>query len=239
MIDFHTHVLPGIDDGSKNIEETEAMLRKLKEEGVDWFVATPHFYARHTSVMHFLEKRTDAAGKVKKLLESDNNLPRMLLGAEVYYFDGIGDAAQISELTVEGTNILLLEMPFAQWTREVLADVRKLIEKQKLQVVLVHIERFYRFQKDKSVWKEILNLPVVLQVNAPALAGSFMEKHTAVSMLKLGLPVILGSDCHNMTSRPPVLNPGREVIRKKAGEAFLEECDLKAHALLENIIGRI
>ena len=233
MVDFHTHILPSIDDGSRNMEETKAMLEALKDEGVDSFVATPHFYARHSSVHHFLEKRSSAAAETGKYLAEHPSLPGMRVGAEVYYFEGIGDAKQICELTVEGTKTLLLEMPFSQWTRNNLADVSGLIYRQDLKVVLVHIERFYRFQKDRTIWNEILKLPVVLQVNTTALSGSFMERRTALSMMKLGLPVILGSDCHNMNTRPPKLAAGRELIRKKIGEAALASCDRMAEKLLE------
>lgn len=82
---------------------------------------------------------------------AETNLDQKLhLAAEVYYFQGIGSAGMIPKLCVEGTQTLLLEMPFAQWDSAVYADVEKLVQRQKLKVVIAHIERYYEFQKKKK-----------------------------------------------------------------------------------------
>ena len=60
MIDWHSHILPGIDDGSRDVSESLALIEKLSEQGVDTVVATPHFYADDNSVDAFLEKRNKA-----------------------------------------------------------------------------------------------------------------------------------------------------------------------------------
>jgi protein-tyrosine phosphatase len=119
MIDFHTHILPGIDDGSRDIQMTEQMLEKEAASGVTIVYATPHFYAHRTGVSGFLAKRDASYRKVRELLETRDDLPSVKAGAEVYYFRGMGRAEHTPGLCVEGTDILLLEMPFEQWTEEV------------------------------------------------------------------------------------------------------------------------
>ena len=92
MIDFHSHVLPGIDDGSSCEEESLDMLRIAKSQGVITMLATPHFYAQNNSVGHFLKDREKSFNKLKACTEymKDDPYPAIKLGAEVCYFDGTG-----------------------------------------------------------------------------------------------------------------------------------------------------
>ena len=88
ITDFHTHILPEIDDGSSSVEESLEMLQLMTGQGIERVVCTPHFYANHTSLERFLEKREKA---YKKLVErmAEGNFPQLVLGAEVLYFRGI------------------------------------------------------------------------------------------------------------------------------------------------------
>ena len=110
MIDFHSHILPGIDDGSENVETSLQMIAALKEQGVDTICATSHFYATERTPQRFLFRREEAFEALKASLPAD--APKILLGAEVLYFPGIAHMEELPELCLEGTNLLLLEMPF-------------------------------------------------------------------------------------------------------------------------------
>ena len=175
MIDFHSHVLPGIDDGSDCVEESLEMLHTAKNQGVSTMLATPHFYAQDVSVDHFLEKRKKAYDTLKRCMD-DSDCPDIRLGAEVCYFRGIGRAREIEKLCIEGTRVIMVELPFRQWDEEVLRDVEELMEKQNVSVMLAHIERFYACQKRKKIWKEVLDLPVIFQVNAEFFDGRKKRK---------------------------------------------------------------
>ena len=130
LVDFHTHILPGIDDGSQDESMTRDMLFEEKRQGVVDIVATPHFYANQMSVDGFLENRSAALEKTEQIRrEADEPLPSIITGAEVYYFSGIGCAEEIPRLCIGDTRVLLLEMPFEQWTDDVLRDVKDLIRK--------------------------------------------------------------------------------------------------------------
>ena len=152
MIDFHTHILPGIDDGSRNVEMSVQMLHEEIKNSIDHVVFTPHFYADHDSIEHFLKRRGKSIGQLMVEIEKDEKLSRMKyeFGAEVYYFTGIGNAVDIRKLCISGTDILLLEMPFCQWTDAMYEDIGKLLHKQELTIVLAHIERYIDFQKKKD-----------------------------------------------------------------------------------------
>ena len=251
LIDFHTHILPGIDDGSRNVEMSLRMLAAQREQQVDEIVATPHFYAQKDSVEEFLLRRQRSYEKLKTKMAETNLDQKLHLAAEVYYFQGIGSAGMIPKLCVEGTQTLLLEMPFAQWNSAIYADVEKLVRHQKLKVVLAHIERYYEFQKKKEIWDAIMELPLYKQMNAGVFlnwkimelplykqmnAGVFLnwkKRHKAFQLAKEATTIILGSDCHNMDTRHPNLAEGRIVLAKKFGEAFLQKTDCLTREVLQ------
>ena len=171
MIDVHCHILPGIDDGSRNTEESRALISEEMNQGIDTIVFTPHFYAQRDSVGHFLEKRANSFSHLQSAVQFDKINLRTHLGAEVYYFGGIGKAEMVSELCVAGTDILLLEMPFCQWTKAICEDVGLLVKKREFTVILAHVERYFQFQKDMSVMEQVLALPLIVQLNAGSLLG--------------------------------------------------------------------
>ena len=110
LTDHHCHILPGIDDGSKNEDMSLEMIRQMHAQGVERIVATPHFYChREKSVERFLEKRQQAFSKVKSL---DIPIKDIRLGAEVAIEHGISEVSGIEKLAIEGTNYILLEFPY-------------------------------------------------------------------------------------------------------------------------------
>lgn len=228
-IDFHSHILPQIDDGSKNVETSLEMIRRSKASGVDVMIATPHFYADCDRVDSFLKKRAEAYGKIANYLSDDT--PKLMLGAEVAFFDGMGSAERISELTVEGTNILLLEMPFRTWTGNDILQVNRLISVKKLHIIIAHLERYLKIPGNMPFVNSLLELPVNVQINAESLTDR-KQSRALIKMFKQEKAHLLGSDCHGINHRPPNLMSGREVIEKKAGADCLRRIDETGCALL-------
>ena len=231
-IDFHTHILPGIDDGSRNVEMSLEMLAAQEKQGVEEIVATPHFYAQNDSVDDFLHRRHHSYEKLKTAMEERKIEIPLHLAAEVYYFQGIGGATMVPKLCIEGTNTILLEMPFAQWNKAVYADVEKLVRKQKLKVVIAHIERYYEFQKKKDIWDAVMDLPLYKQMNAGVFLN-WKRRRKAFQLAKEAGTIILGSDCHNTESRKPNLAEGRAVLVKKFGEGFVKDTDQLTREVLQ------
>lgn len=200
MIDIHSHVLPGIDDGSGSVEESVAMLRESARYGIRCVAATPHFYPAENSPEQFLERREAAADRLRAAWEP--GLPELLLGAEVQFFEGISRAEEIDALALGG-RLLLLEMPFCPWTDRMISEAVLLREQRGLEVVLAHIEQYLRWQP-RELWNELPGLRLLTQCNA----GFFLDWRTrrrARRMLAEGKIHLVGSDAHNMTSRPPRL----------------------------------
>lgn len=199
MIDFHTHILPCMDDGSQSISESVSMLRAEAKQGIEAVVLSPHFYAHENSPEEFLERRQRAWHQLQPYLWPE--LPNLFLGAEVQYFEGICAVEAVRSLRIEGTNYLLLEMPFSHWSDHVVEDVARLNDQSDTTVVLAHIERYSAMQP-KQTWNYLRKCGVLMQSNVSFFAN-WRTKHKAMSMLAKGEIHLLGSDCHNMTNRRP------------------------------------
>lgn len=231
-IDFHTHILPAVDDGSSSIEESVELLKMQKQRGVSTVVATPHFYPHRDKPERFLERRNKAFQKLQEEI-AGQQLPEVILGAEVYYFNGISQWEGLKDLTIGETNYLLLEMPGTQWTDRMLEDINGIYIKQGIIPIIAHIERYISFFNWRKILKKLAELQVVIQVN-----GSFFLEHGkfAFKMLKEGYIDIIASDCHNTTSRKPNLHLVRELIDRQLGEEYLNRITLTEQTILSKTI---
>lgn len=227
-IDFHTHLLPNLDDGSQSVEESKALLDALRLQGVDLAVATPHFYSNKAGLDDFLEKRDKSQEQLKETYPELQT--ELLLGAEVSFFRGMGKADRIAELCISGTNAMLIEMPFSQWGRGEIAELHQILSRG-ITPILAHIERYFPYQKELAAFNEIINLPVLLQVNAEALQQRKMRRFV-FKLISHGFPILLGTDCHNMRSRRPDMDAGRSLLAKKYGQSWLEQMDALGAQLL-------
>ena len=229
IIDLHSHVLPGIDDGSQSVEMSLAMLRREAEQGVTVVCATSHYYAKHSSIPAFCERRAEALERLAAVLT--DGLPRVLPAAEVAYFPRM-EEQDLTPLCIQGTRTLMLEMPFADWTSLQAEAVEALVLDCRYDVVLVHPERFCFSKSNKHKLEKLAELPIGLQVNAGSLLH-WGTRRLALDLLQMAQYPLLGSDCHNLTSRPPNLKEGQEIIRKKLGEDFLRQMDENAEAAVQ------
>lgn len=229
MIDIHTHILPGMDDGSGSLEESLAMAKESARQGVRLLAATPHFYATQEDPNSFLRRRE----KSLALLEStwQEGFPTLLVGAEVRYFDGISRVEKIAHLTLDHTRILLLEMPFTSWSGRMVDEVLELQRSRGLQVLLAHVERYLKDQ-DGQVWETFRQNGVWMQCNANFFLR-WQTKRKAQALFKKGEIQMLGSDTHNMTTRPPNLAMARDALVKSLGQAAWRDFERRSYALLK------
>ena len=232
MIDFHSHILPAVDDGSKSVDESLSMLRALKSQGVDTVIATSHFYATHRSPAEFLKRRNAAFNELKAVLTDD--CPRIILGAEVLYFPGISHMEQLESLCTEGTDLLLLEMPFTSWSQAMIAEVNEIARSRRVQLIMAHIERYY-FKQDVSVWDEFLSQGILMQSNADFFLP-FWEGRKALKLLREGRIHLLGTDCHNMKERRPRMDEAVRKIQRSLDEDTIQEIDALGHQLLKEVL---
>ena len=102
MVDFHSHFLPGIDDGADDVSMGAEMLRESYRQGVRVMCATPHFYADEDDPDTFLARRDDAFRRLREYLGDEKDIPEIVLGAEVLYFPGISVADEVRTLMLTG-----------------------------------------------------------------------------------------------------------------------------------------
>lgn len=218
VTDFHSHILPGIDDGSASLEESLAMLRLEAEQGIRRVVATPHFYPRHDDPEHFLEKRSRAEAALRAAMAEEPDLPELLVGAEVHFFPGMSHSDILPRLTISGTNCILVEMPMPPWTESMYRELEQIWQHWGITPVIAHVDRYIRPLHTFGIPKHLAQLPVLVQANA-----SFFQQSMAMQMLKKGQIHLLGSDCHNLTSRRPNLGSAVEKIRHRLGDRTIGE----------------
>lgn len=219
MIDWHSHILPGVDDGSHSIEESLKMLDMLMEQQVDTVLATPHFLANEESVDEFLARRDRAYEELRSHV-GERNI-RILPGAEVKYYAGISRMEDLDKLAIGDTRLLLLEMSMSKWTKFTVQELTELAGIRGLKIVMAHIERYLGYIDLKTI-HQLCENGLYMQVNA-SFFERFFSRSKACRLLDSGLIHFIGSDCHNLTSRPPRIFPAYECIGKKFGENFASQ----------------
>ena len=214
--DIHSHILPGMDDGAKDVETSLKMLTAAKQQGCAGIVATSHYY-RKESIGSFLERRDEAYGKLMAALTEADPFwkGRIVLGAEAAYYQGLFQDPDLEKLCFGRSRWFLLEMPFEPWTPALLRDVNGLIANG-YQVLIAHLER-YRAYAEQTMIDRLLEMDVMVQMDAEELLQGWSTRRKAEKMIISGSVDTLGSDCHNVTNRPP--NMGPAIARLKNGRA--------------------
>lgn len=232
MVDFHSHILPEVDDGSRSVEESLQMLRMMQEQGVRQVVATPHFYANHDNPERFLKRRTKALQKLREAIGTEQ-LPSVVPSAEVHYFDGISDCEVLDVLSIAGTNYILVEMPMRTWSDRMYRELQDIHQKRGLMPIVAHVDRYISPFQTNGIPERLMELPVLVQANAEFFTRRF-TRPMALRMLRSGKIHLLGSDCHNLTDRRPDLGDAVRIIRKRLGDATLEEIARQERTILRD-----
>lgn len=228
MIDWHSHILPGMDDGSRDVAESISLINMQVSQGVSTVIATPHFYANDETVDSFLDRRKRAVELLKAELPEGS--PEIRLGAEVRYYQGISRMAGLKAMRIKDSKLLLLEMPMTGWTEYMVRELTELSGISSIRIVLAHMERYLNLQK-QAVWDRIYDSGILMQVNA-SFFTTLSSKRKAISLLKKGRIHFVGSDCHNMTSRSPKIGKAFEVIQKKLGDDYIGQMNEYGYSML-------
>ena len=211
MTDLHTHILPGLDDGSRSIEESLELLWMEQDQGVDTVALTPHFYGWQENAQSFLKRRAQALNRLRAALPPE--APSLLPGAEVAWFPTLADYAHLERLCFGDSGYFLLELPFEPWPARLLDRLYSLTCTTGLIPVLAHVER-YSFQ-NRGQLEELLSMGLPMQMDADSLLDR-KSRRRCMRWLKQG-QWYLGSDCHSLDERPPVLKEAVWQIEKKLG----------------------
>ena len=233
ITDFHSHVLPAMDDGSANAQESISMLSVAKQQGISSMIATSHFYADREAPDSFFERRERAVAElIRGGYNPDTEHPALYLGAEVAFFVGMTRCGQLERFCIEGTRYLRIEMPFEKWSESVIAETLAVREALGLRPIIAHIERYIGYQKGNTLGR-LIEGGALIQSNAEF----FIEKKTrkkALKLLQQGGIHLLGSDAHNLESRAPRLGACIDRISAhKYGDEMLDEIEACSRHVLK------
>lgn len=219
MIDFHTHILPAVDDGASNVQESLQLISMLKSQGVTQIVSTSHYYPLQQSVADFLVKRNKAYDTIKSQVPEGIEIR---LASEVYFDEKVKDYWKMEDLAIEGTSFILIEFPHTlRWSKRLIPNLLSFIETTGLTPILVHIEKYHPIRIKPSLVRKFIDVGCIIQCNT----NSFLCKKTATlafKLLKRFQVHCLGTDTHNVTERPPRYQEAVELITKKAGIKYLD-----------------
>ena len=226
LVDFHTHILPHMDDGAADIRVSEEMLKSLKGQGVGTVVLTPHFYSDREPLSDFLKRRDAAVRELQPV--ADELGVRIVPACEMYFSDYIFNNEDLSPLCVGNGEYLLTEFSFSCGFSDVtFQKLEKLMASQNVTPILAHIERYPPLMNPRCLAR-CAELGCLAQINLGCFGRlGFLQRKTLLGGIQDGRVHLVGTDCHNLTSRPPEFLPGLRFIEKKAGPGAAE-------ALMEN-----
>lgn len=227
ITDFHTHILPRIDDGSSSVNESIKMLYKEAEQGVDRVILTPHFYPQSDDPENFLKRRdyalyqlSEAIKTVKKNNNLAKKLPEIIVGAEVFFYQGMSESTCLRDLCIGSSRYLLVEMPPEPWPESAYKEIEAIHRKQRIIPIIAHIDRYIKPFRTYHIPEKLADMHVLVQVNASALLTG-VKARQMIKLIKQDKIHLLGSDCHNITTRKPNMKEAVEKIMNTAGiEAF-------------------
>lgn len=184
--DFHTHILPGIDDGAKSVEVSLFLLESAKKVGISKIMATPHFYPHLTNAEPFIQERNFAYQKVLPLAKQVGI--ELECGAEILVYPGIEHMSSIEKLTTNGVFLLELPLSSSLITDEHLTTVKHLAKLNK--VVLAHPHRYH-----SETVEELIDYGVLLQLNVSDIC-SRRGREKALKWFEKDLVYAVGTDVH-------------------------------------------
>lgn len=231
IVDFHSHILPEIDDGSGSLTESIGMLKMEARQEIRHVIATPHFYARYDDPKQFLLNRRKAELRLREAMKRVDGLPEVTVGAEVHFFSGMSDSRVLPYLTIGQKRCILIEMPESPWSESMYRELENVSVKQGLIPIIAHVDRYIAPFRTYHIPERLEELPVLVQANANFFLRS-STRSMALKMLKKNQIQLLGSDCHNLTTRQPYLGDAVEVIRHRLGPDALKRIQYYQNEIL-------
>lgn len=222
LVEMHSHILPGIDDGAPDIETSLKMVAKLQVQGCKKIVLTPHYYSDTISLDDFLRKRDKAFNELLRALPPGS--PELIPSAEVYISHYLFNNADISKLCIGNSKYVLIEHNFSSSFSEGSYDrLMNLKCNYGVKPILAHIERYGALMESTSKLDSYINMGCLTQVNV----SSFVDAPRAVkkrlfNLLDTGRIHFLGTDCHNLDSRSPDFSKGVKAIMENSGKDAIE-----------------
>jgi protein-tyrosine phosphatase len=235
MVDIHSHILPGVDDGSKSMEQTIQMLQIAHKEGIDCIIATPHYKinCNNPDIEELKGKLLLVMDEAKKIDEKFD----VKLGNEIYYSNTIFEHLNEGKaLTLANTRYVLVEFSTTEAYQNIKQGLHQLLMNGYLPV-LAHVERYDCLYRNYQGIYKLIGLGAYMQMNISSLNGRLWSKRTKFcrKLIKYGLVHLLATDTHSDSERSPTTSKGIAVLRKQVKKAAVNRILLEnPEKLLQN-----
>ena len=233
-LDIHSHILPDVDDGAKDLKESLELLKLMKRDGISHVIATSHFYPELMNYEQYIEVTSEAFETLKTKF-NNKKLPRIYLGCEMLYYKGIGNCEILDKLCLNKSKYLLLELTDYNINEDLFEDLNLLLNEQKIIPIIAHIERYYRAKNFKKLLKFVLSNNIPVQINASSLLVFGMRRKVK-KIVTSNAFCVLATDAHSVDERPPVLKEAFNIIEKKMGAEYHQKLRDNASVLYKEII---
>lgn len=212
LVDIHTHVLPNIDDGARDLEESLKMLEVYSANNINTVITTPHFDFSIDNLEEFLKIREDSYNQVEALIKQNQLNVDLLLGVEIMYSPNL-DQYNLEKLTLNNTDYLLIELPVFSNPISLKHTLSKIISQGYI-IILAHVERYSYLINNGKLMQELINMGVLFQVNT-SFAISDSKRNLFNAMNKYNLIHFIASDAHDCDRRIPNLHSTLEAIENR------------------------
>lgn len=214
-IDMHAHILPGIDDGAESYDEALHMAGIAYEEGTRMIIATPHYGIMNPGFSRL--KAEDVFDKVREKIKEKYPEMRLALGSEIFYtgLSVIDHLEKGEALTIAGTDYVLVEFSPADPLRKIEDGIRDL-RLSGYRPILAHAERYEALYRDIAAVEDIVDAGAVIQINSRSFTRGGLDRRTkwVKQLVKEDLVHLIASDCHNDTTRSPIMAEAADKLRK-------------------------
>ena len=223
MVDIHSHILAGIDDGSKDIEMTISMLKKAEKSGTTDIIATPHFMRGRFEVEY-----NEILKKVEELKEisRENNIDiNIYTGQEIYYNKNILEYYKNNMIgTINNTKYMLIELNMLEFDIDEVINTIYELQIRGITPIIAHPERYKPFIKKPSMINTFIKEGMLFQVNAGSITGAFGKdvKKTATKYLENNIYSFIGSDAHRDIGRDTDIKEALDILEISQRKAFID-----------------
>lgn len=235
MIDIHSHILPGVDDGSSGIEESIRMAELYLENGIDKVIVTPHYIEGTDSTT--LDENKVVLENLKRVLKKKNLDLKLYLGNEIYVSpDTLSHITNRKAATLNETKYVLVELPMHDIPMYMKNTIYELSLKGYIPII-AHPERNTKIQENPNILYEFIEGGALAQLNLPSIEGRYGSRPKEIGEILLAHNMIhfVGTDAHSTRTRSPKVEKSlgilKEIVDKDTSERITY---LNGKALLED-----
>lgn len=235
MIDLHCHILPGLDDGARDLPESIAMAKLAAAEGIRTIIATPH----HANGLYVNEAEVvkSAVERLNEALKLENIPVEVRCGQEIRVFSELIEQWEAGEelLTLNGTDYILLELPSGR-IPSYFNDLLHEVQVMGLTPIIAHPERNAEIAADLNKLKQFIEQGALSQLTSHSLVGAFGKKiqRLSIDMCKRNLVHFIASDAHNLDRRAFRLSESLQIVSQAVGPKYADYYITNSEAVTVN-----